>query len=720
MRNRFYPSVCLLLLCTLPAAAQRQWLVFPSRFDGDSSAPFIDVPAGDFDGRGYKYSSGGAGNIQRAWWELSVENCIPVGHSDLFPVKPALYHVFQWSPSVMPEGITYWDWLPIECNINGREANEQGPGLWNIPFIPWSGAYGQNHQWIGMDFPYGVGGVWIQAGPGPQAPANPTCAAPGNGLHMWMKRNSALWTKWDFGFCFPCTHPITAILLQEAYPVVRECDAPTAGGPLDLRCIGNADPLYGPGEVFANNPDKPQQTVTIDGQQALAANNYAALTCVDPGYPMNVPLSPGLPANGLYTVHLADRDVLFRLRYDGFNAIKWRSGDTLEFPPDRVFRLNDSAATEFVPGNYRELFLLTASSGGRGHHLNIELVYDDQTSQVVPINLYDWSGQDGDAANVAVGVGGNRRTQGAAGFRTVGKEGDSVEHGMGGTTDGQFLITHRVPVDPCRTLERISISTDFRSAPTEVVESRPGGVHYERFAAAGNWTAETAKSTAHLTTPGIGSLSAPSGASGTTAVFSFTPTVTGYYRVQATWAQNLDAARQAAFVITHDGPPVTVYRNQRNDGNGWQHLEESVYRGQYHLTAGSTYTVTLNAGLSGDGPRVFADAVRWEMPGINTSLLAATLETGRCCHTPWADADGDGDVDGDDFAFLQRCLTLGGGVPSPGLCACLDSDNNQAIDATDLQNFAACAMGPGVVYEYSVSPPHWPNWPAGCPNQPAP
>jgi len=65
------------------------------------------------------------------------------------------------------------------------------------------------------------------------------------------------------------------------------------------------------------------------------------------------------------------------------------------------------------------------------------------------------------------------------------------------------------------------------------------------------------------------------------------------------------------------------------------------------------------------------------------------------CNDPFADADGDGDVDQDDFAAFQICYTgPGGGVPDD--CSCFDNDADGDIDTTDLGDFENCASGPAI------------------------
>jgi hypothetical protein len=78
------------------------------------------------------------------------------------------------------------------------------------------------------------------------------------------------------------------------------------------------------------------------------------------------------------------------------------------------------------------------------------------------------------------------------------------------------------------------------------------------------------------------------------------------------------------------------------------------------------------------------------------------------CNNPFADTDGDGDVDQDDFSTFQLCYTGSGNGPistSPGYCKCLDwgdddidqtPDYDDDIDHFDFSAFQDCASGPNV------------------------
>jgi|GEM_PF-1586125 len=733
MRLQFVFALAAMLIGSPGAFAQRQWIVYPSEYTGSG---WFDMPSGNYDvndpanpSRPYRWATGFDGE-RRAYWDITAENAIPIGHSDPFPAKPAFYQIEHWVPTENPVGVTWGGYTTVEVSFSGQPGEDE-EGKIN-PFIPWNGRYRTNHQWLELVFSCGTcngGGAeparWRQAGPGPHAPAAPTCDAPENSpdsRFVYLRRGSRLFIKFNFDWGWEMYVPMTAVRITELVPVPRTCDAATQGGPVDLRCVGNADPIYGSGELFANSPHRSEPEVTVDGDWALAVEGYTVPLCPfpefntdpenRPSYPYNVALTQGLPPTGDYTARLPDGNVNFKLRFDGHNSIKWRSNSTGDFDGNKVYTLNEVAEREFLPGHYGKISLLTACSGGRGHKLNVQAHYEDGTSEVVPVNLYDWFDQVGDAVSVGLDKDGYPIGPNSTGFKLLSKYGESVEHVRGGGTSGAFLFAHTVPVNPAKTLTQISFSLESPYAPPVVIESRAGGQSHMNFSTTGGWNQDSAKSDNNEVTAGIGSLWAGSGQAGTTATFSFTPVVTAYYDVFATWAKSLDACTETAFIVTHDGGSTTVFRNQREDGNGWRHL------GQYPMTAGVTYTVTIDSAQSTGGPRIYADAVRFTVPGITANLLAVTLATGVACNVPWADADGDGDVDAADFGAFQRCLTLTGAPILPG-CECMDINHDSTIDWTDLNSFSECALGPDVKYVHDANPPHWPNWPALCPGMPA-
>lgn len=487
--SRYFVSIAGLavLIAALPVSAQRVWIVYPSSYEGS----FQDHPTGEFDGGGqlgggYRWGEGFDG-VRRGYWNLTKDNVIPVGHSEPFPAKPATYFLEQWVPSSTPSGVTWdsadWTELPVEVTYDGPGGDEEA--MHNL-FIPWEGQFNTNHQWIKTELNEPEG-TWKQAGPGPQAPDDESCFAWGNGPNsdrVWLKRGSTLYTKWNFGgpsINLPA-HPITAIRITEAVPFTPTCDSATLGGPVDLRCIGNADPLYFQDEAFGGAPGPlygscvgdplcpvttrfksfSNEVMSFDGNAALAVDDFIVGTCFYGGTPYNIPLTPGLPASGSYTAQLPDGNVTFQLRYDGFNTIKWKTEGVPdvggEFDETRVFTLNEVPDREFVSGEYGKLHFLSVTSGQSAGMLIIEAVYDDATTDIRTVNLYDWFGQDGDATSIPVGFNGlPKSTVGAIGFGRVNREGVSDGAG-GGDANGAWLMAHTVEVDPCKTLSQVNLS----------------------------------------------------------------------------------------------------------------------------------------------------------------------------------------------------------------------------------------------------------------------
>jgi hypothetical protein len=410
------------------AADARSWIIENYQLQ---DSPFYEVIGGGYNGANYHYSTGKG--IQRCYWQFDFPDVSS---------RPALYFVEQWAPSVMPAGVTGWDWLPIEVNFSGRDGEP-----WPLNnSIPWSGQYGQNHQWIGLDLPSSLG-AFQATGPGPQAPASASCGAAGNGLFMWMRKGSWLYTKWDFTFA-SMTHPVTALRITEVNPPPdRVCDTATLGGPIDLRCMGNADPLYAGSEYYGNGPDS-----SVDGN-SLGAEGFVTPNC----FTANDPLHPGFAASGLFTAQLPAGNVTFKVRFDGMNSLKWRDDDTGTYARANTYVLNEVAGREFVESKYAHLYLLTVKGGGSNSQLSVEAVYDDDTTESSQVNLYDWFNQDGDATSLAVGADGQLRSASTdvLGFRRLngdGSVGNSGDHG------GAFPLVHTITLNKSKTLRQIRLA----------------------------------------------------------------------------------------------------------------------------------------------------------------------------------------------------------------------------------------------------------------------
>lgn len=107
------------------------------------------------------------------------------------PATTELYRIDFYYPTV---GLGQWQ--PIESQFRGVDG-EQAP---YEPLIPWIGAYGTNHQWIGATFSGGAPGTWKATGPGPHTPESEEYTAGANGVYMWLTAGSWLYAKWDFTF----------------------------------------------------------------------------------------------------------------------------------------------------------------------------------------------------------------------------------------------------------------------------------------------------------------------------------------------------------------------------------------------------------------------------------------------------------------------------------------------------------------------------------------
>lgn len=92
-----------------------------------------------------------------------------------------------------------------------------------------------------------------------------------------------------------------------------------------------------------------------------------------------------------------------------------------------------------------------------------------------------------------------------------------------------------------------------------------------------------------------------------------------------------------------------------------------------------------------------------DLPGCDGAfypgqVCASTL----CCHLPFADSDGDGDVDQDDFGAFQICYSGTGAVPTG--CDCFDRNQDNRVDVNDLQAFTSCWTGPNVPWAANLTP----------------
>jgi len=173
MRLQFVFALAAMLIGSPGAFAQRQWIVYPSEYTGSG---WFDMPSGNYDvndpanpSRPYRWATGFDGE-RRAYWDITAENAIPIGHSDPFPAKPAFYQIEHWVPTENPVGVTWGGYTTVEVSFSGQPGEDE-EGKIN-PFIPWNGRYRTNHQWLKLVFSCGTcngGGAeparWRQAGP---------------------------------------------------------------------------------------------------------------------------------------------------------------------------------------------------------------------------------------------------------------------------------------------------------------------------------------------------------------------------------------------------------------------------------------------------------------------------------------------------------------------------------------------------------------------------
>jgi hypothetical protein len=439
----------------------RIWVLPIDHRDGSG---WVEEPTGGYSGthEGRYWWAEGKDGARRAWWRFTGTQGTPfapynpaMGNTTEEPAEERrLYFIDTWVP-------------PAHANVYSVIEVES---VWGIdPNIPWNGFSGVNRQYMSR-YPSDQNN-WVQAGinpaPGPQAPlvlpggTNAMCATGRTGSTVWLKRGDWLYVKWDWDDPANFTTGVSAIRITEFNanpPVDPPCGPAAFGGMLDLRCAGNTDPFYGLGaslwwdtavnEPFANAHAK----MIAEGDHSFAAEGYKKPCTSLTG------ISPGLPSNGVYTAHLPDGShVNFQLRYEGFNSIKWDTGQTSgPFSRDNVFALNGTPGREFVVGPYRSLHLLSTKNSGHNGQLLVELVYEDTSTETFSFALYEWFNSDGDPTSIAVGLDGEPRSNGNGvhGFQRINNQG---EPGNGGDHGGAFFFVHPVTINPDKTLTQVNL-----------------------------------------------------------------------------------------------------------------------------------------------------------------------------------------------------------------------------------------------------------------------
>ena len=141
---------------------------------------------------------------------------------------------------------------------------------------------------------------------------------------------------------------------------------------------------------------------------------------------------------------------------------------------------------------------------------------------------------------------------------------------------------------------------------------------------------------------------------------------------------------------------TTIAKIERPQGGDYIAFRET-FTGQF-TAGGTTATIFLKWG---DANGTYA----YHLAGWDALVIAPM------CHTPWADADGDGDVDQDDFGAFQRCFTgdvaLLASTDAGYPCQCFDRDATPDghVDAGDMAQFLNCMTGPTVKFDVDNPPP---------------
>lgn len=163
------------------------------------------------------------------------------------------------------------------------------------------------------------------------------------------------------------------------------------------------------------------------------------------------------------------------------------------------------------------------------------------------------------------------------------------------------------------------------------------------------------------------------------------------------------------FAITEDGvvSGVTVTGTNFVSGQTEVSLRQTgaptiiVPPAQVTVGGGGT-SLTFDLDPSSGGSAVYDLFVTVKGSNCPPAELAEGFQISEC-RIPFADIDGDGFVDQDDFAELQRCVTIGGGTYIED-CKCFNRDGDTDIDLDDIGEFADCATGPAVPWSAALAP----------------
>lgn len=216
MKRALIMVVVLATATSVFAAAGEQWILPIDHLNGGG---WIEHP-----GDGYGGTSAWEGNtmdgVRRVYWELSGLGSL----GNPVPGTTELYTLEWWRPL---SGAA--NWQPIESQIKGVN----GETFPMETLIPWDGAFGTNHEYIGAE--NGTAGSWVATGPGPHTPESAAQNAGANGIYMWLGGHTSaswLYAKWDYGWAIDHTwsalrltqvtpEPASALLLLLGLPLLR-------------------------------------------------------------------------------------------------------------------------------------------------------------------------------------------------------------------------------------------------------------------------------------------------------------------------------------------------------------------------------------------------------------------------------------------------------------------------------------------------------------------
>jgi len=190
MKVKLILAVALLAITATAASAYvGQTWILPIERQGDGWITYAGAGYGGADAYGANTIDG----VRRAIWKTN---------GTTMPTSTELYTIKFFRPTAGNSG-----WHPIESQFKGVDGEtypvEAG--------IPWVGAYGTNHQYIGCE--NGTPGAWTATNFGPHAPESADFNAGANGNLMWLKNGSWLYAKWDYGWAID--HAWSAIELTQ-------------------------------------------------------------------------------------------------------------------------------------------------------------------------------------------------------------------------------------------------------------------------------------------------------------------------------------------------------------------------------------------------------------------------------------------------------------------------------------------------------------------------